>query len=109
MVKVRLAGWVPERPVREPAIHFFDYGGERKPQRRNNAQRSFELERLRMALNDNILTPEVEANGYGQVDMARLDRAISQIALTYDFKAKPKASDIFDPSFLPPAADRNTD
>ena len=62
-----------------------------------------------MALKDNVLTPEVEANGFGQVDMARLDRAIGQIALTYDFKTKPKASDIFDPSFLPPAADRNTD
>jgi hypothetical protein len=41
--------------------------------------------------------------------MARLDGAIGQLALTYDFKTKPKASDIFDPSFLPPAADRNTD
>jgi NitT/TauT family transport system substrate-binding protein len=77
--------------------------------RNDLAKKDVELERLRMALNDNILTPEVEANGYGQVDMARLDRAIGQIALTHDFKAKPKASDIFDPSFLPPAADRNTD
>ena len=62
-----------------------------------------------MALKDNVLTPEVETNGLGEVDMARLDKAIGQIALTYDFKTKPKASDIFDPSFLPPAADRNTD
>jgi NitT/TauT family transport system substrate-binding protein len=73
------------------------------------AKKDVELERLRMALNDNILTPEVEANGYGQVDMARLDRAIGQIAQSYELKSKPKASDIFDPSFLPPAADRNTD
>jgi NitT/TauT family transport system substrate-binding protein len=73
------------------------------------AKKNVELERLRMALNDNILTPEVEANGYGQVDMARLDRAIGQIGQSYDFKGKPKASDVFDPSFLPPAADRNTD
>ena len=77
--------------------------------RNDLAKKDVELERLRMALKDNILTPEVEANGYGQVDMARLDRAIGQIALTHDFKAKPKASDIFDPAFLPPAADRNTD
>jgi NitT/TauT family transport system substrate-binding protein len=73
------------------------------------AKKDVELERLRMVLNDNILTPEVEANGYGQVDMARLDRAIGQIGLSYDFKGKPKASDVFDPTFLPPAADRNTD
>jgi NitT/TauT family transport system substrate-binding protein len=77
--------------------------------RNDAAKKDVELERLRMALKDNILTPEVEANGYGEVDMARLDRAIGQIALTNDFRAKPKASDIFDPSFLPPAADRNTD
>jgi NitT/TauT family transport system substrate-binding protein len=77
--------------------------------RNDAAKKDVELERLRMALKDNILTPEVEANGYGEVDMARLDRAIGQIALTNDFRAKPKAGDIFDPSFLPPAADRNTD
>jgi NitT/TauT family transport system substrate-binding protein len=77
--------------------------------RNDAAKKDVELERLRMALKDNILTPEVEANGYGEVDMARLDRAIGQIALTNDFRTKPKAGDIFDPSFLPPAADRNTD
>jgi NitT/TauT family transport system substrate-binding protein len=65
-----------------------------------------ELERLRMALKDNIVTPEVKANGYGSVDMDRLGKAIDQIALTYAFKAKPKPADIFNPSFLPSAADR---
>jgi NitT/TauT family transport system substrate-binding protein len=76
--------------------------------RNDAARKDVELERLRIALKDNVLTPEVEANGFGAIDMARLDRAIGQLALTYDFKTKPRASDIFDPSFLPPAADRNT-
>ena len=74
--------------------------------RNDVAKKATELERLRMALKDNIVTPEVKANGYGGVDFARLDKAIDQIALTYDFKARPKGSDIFNPSFLPPAADR---
>jgi NitT/TauT family transport system substrate-binding protein len=74
--------------------------------RNDVAKKTTELERLRMALKDNILTPEVKANGYGGVDLDRLDKAIDQIALTYDFKARPKGSDIFNPSFLPPAADR---
>jgi NitT/TauT family transport system substrate-binding protein len=74
--------------------------------RNDVAKKTTELERLRMALKDNILTPEVKANGYGGVDLDRLDKAIDQIALTYNFKAKPKGGDIFDPSFLPPAADR---
>jgi NitT/TauT family transport system substrate-binding protein len=77
--------------------------------RNDAAKKEVELERLRMALKDNILTPDVGANGIGAVDMARFDKAIGQLALTYDFKTKPKLSDIFDPSFLPPAADRYTD
>ena len=74
--------------------------------RNDVAKKDTELERLRMALKDNIVTQEVKADGYGGVDMERLDKSIDQIALTYEFKAKPKAADIFDPSFLPPAADR---
>ena len=74
--------------------------------RNDVAKKPVELERLRMALRDNIVTPEVKSNGYGGVDMGRLEKSIDQIALTYDFKAKPKAADIFDASFLPPAADR---
>ena len=74
--------------------------------RNDVAKKPVELERLQMALRDNILTPEVKANGFGAVDMARLEKSIDQIALTYTFKAKPKAADIFDMSFLPAAADR---
>ena len=40
------------------------------------------------------------------VDMARLAKSIEQIGDTYDFKAKPKAEDIFTSEFLPPAAER---
>ncbi|MBM3486193.1 MAG: ABC transporter substrate-binding protein [Alphaproteobacteria bacterium] len=65
-----------------------------------------ELDRLKMAINDNVLTPWVKANGFGSVDMARLSRSIEQIAVTYDFKAKPKASDVFDTRFLPPQSER---
>jgi NitT/TauT family transport system substrate-binding protein len=78
--------------------------------RRNNlAKRETELERFRMAIADNILTNEVRANGLGAVDLARLDRTIDQIALAYKFRTKPKASDIFDRSFLPPEADRRVE
>jgi len=74
--------------------------------RNEEANKATELERLRMALRDNILTPDVKQNGLGGVDAARFDKAIGQIALTYSFKARPKVSDIFDPSFLPAAEDR---
>src|SRR5476651_575110 len=75
--------------------------------RNDAAKKPVELERLSMAIRDNIVTSEVKANGYGGIDSERFERAIDQIALTYKFKAgKPKPEDIFDASYLPPAADR---
>jgi NitT/TauT family transport system substrate-binding protein len=75
--------------------------------RNDVAIKSVELERLTMAIRDNIVTPEVKTNGYGVIDNARFVRAIDQIGLTYKWKAeKPKPEDIFDASYLPPAADR---
>ena len=75
--------------------------------RNDVAKKPVELERLKMALQDNILTPEVKANGFGGVVEERLAKSIDQIALTYEFKhGKPKAADVFDASFLPPAAER---
>jgi NitT/TauT family transport system substrate-binding protein len=75
--------------------------------RNDIAKKSTELERLTMAIRDNIVTAEVKANGYGGIDEARFAKAIDQIGLTYKWKnAKPKPSDIFDASFLPAAADR---
>ena len=74
------------------------------------ATKPLELERLQMAVRDNILTPEVQAKGFGDVDLERLDRAIEQIAMAYAFKsAKPKAQDIFDASFLPAETERRAD
>jgi NitT/TauT family transport system substrate-binding protein len=71
------------------------------------AKRDVELDRLQIALRDNILTPEVKANGLGGVDLDRLEKSIEQIAVTYKFKGeKPKASDVFDASFLPAVAER---
>jgi NitT/TauT family transport system substrate-binding protein len=70
------------------------------------AKRETELERLRMAIRDNILTPEVRAEGYGGIVAARMAEAINQIALTFTFKAKPKPEDVFDAGFLPPASAR---
>ncbi|HVY58051.1 MAG TPA: ABC transporter substrate-binding protein [Xanthobacteraceae bacterium] len=74
--------------------------------RSDSASRQVEVERLKMALRDNIVTPEVKENGVGGVDAERLARAIDQIALTYQFKTKPKPSDVFDFSFLPAESER---
>jgi NitT/TauT family transport system substrate-binding protein len=70
------------------------------------AKKDVELERLRMAIRDNIVTPEVKANGLGGIELARMEKSIEQIALVYAFKSKPKAEDAFDASFLPIPAER---
>ncbi len=74
--------------------------------REDLSKKDVELERLRMAIRDNILTSEARNLGFGAINAARLDESINQIALAYAFKAKPKAEDIFDPTYLPPAAER---
>lgn len=74
--------------------------------RNGQARKNVELERLNMAIRENIVTPEVKANGFGGIDEDRFARAIDQIALTHKFKEKPKPADIFNSSFLPAAAAR---
>jgi NitT/TauT family transport system substrate-binding protein len=70
-------------------------------------KKELEFKRLAMVIRDDIVTPEVKANGYGGIDRARFARAIDQLALAHKFKgAKPKPDDIFDDAYLPPAAER---
>jgi NitT/TauT family transport system substrate-binding protein len=72
----------------------------------NGGDRSLEFERLRIALRDNILTNDVRRNGFGGIDPTRLNRSITALAHDRKFREKPLASDIFDPSFLPPSIER---
>src|SRR6478736_785681 len=74
--------------------------------RDDGAKKEVELERVRMAIKDNIVTPELRADGFGDVEASRLEQSIDQIGLVHTFKAKPKPEEIFDGSFLPPAAER---
>jgi NitT/TauT family transport system substrate-binding protein len=74
--------------------------------RNDTGDEKVELERLKMALRDNMVTPWVKANGVGDVDMDRLAKSIDQIGDTYEFKNRPKAEDIFTREFLPPADQR---
>jgi NitT/TauT family transport system substrate-binding protein len=73
----------------------------------DSANKAVELERLQMAIRDNIVTPGVKVNGYGAIDPERFVAALDQIGLAYRFKAKEKATAAFDPSFLPAAAERS--
>ena len=72
----------------------------------NGGSRDLELERLRTVLRDNIVTAEVRHNGLGDIDNARLIQAIDDIGVDFKFRQKPTPADVFDPSFLPPATER---
>jgi NitT/TauT family transport system substrate-binding protein len=76
-------------------------------ERTDATRKAIELERLQIVIRDNIMTPEVQADGYGGIDDERFAAAIDQLALAYRFKAaKPKPQDIFDASYLPAASAR---
>jgi NitT/TauT family transport system substrate-binding protein len=70
------------------------------------ADEQWEAVRLKMAIDQNVLTKEVAASGLGSVDMKRLAKSIDQIGESFKFTNKPKAEDIFDPQYLPAKADR---
>ena len=70
------------------------------------AKRDVELERLKLSRAKNFVTPEVQKNGFGGVDMKRLERSIDQIGLTFQYTNKPKAADIFTAQYLPPKEQR---
>jgi NitT/TauT family transport system substrate-binding protein len=74
--------------------------------RNDGAKKEIELERLRMAITDNIVTEEVQANGLGGIDAARLARGLGLLTETFKLKVKTEPSDLFDASFLPPFAER---
>jgi NitT/TauT family transport system substrate-binding protein len=65
-----------------------------------------ELERLKLSLSKNFVTPDVRKNGLGGVDLKRLERSFDQIGLTFKYTSKPKAADIFTAQYLPPKEQR---
>lgn len=70
------------------------------------AKRDLELVRLKKVNEAVYVTDDVKKNGFGAVDMQRLDRAIDQLGIAVKFANKPKGSDLFTPEFLPPRAER---
>ncbi len=64
------------------------------------------MKRLKMSLERNVLTKWVKDNGFGGVDMARLQRSSDAVASAIGLAAAPKASDLFEDGFLPAKAER---
>lgn len=99
-VKATIKGW--QDAAKDPA------GAIRSLIKRNaTANEAVEVERLKLALQGNVITKEVTASGFGGIDPARMERAIDQIAISYKFTHRPKAADVFTEAFLPPRGERN--
>jgi NitT/TauT family transport system substrate-binding protein len=65
------------------------------------ADPALEQERLQMAIDDNVMTDYVMANGFGGIDADRMAAAIAQTQTVYEFQTEPDASLYFDGSYLP--------
>jgi NitT/TauT family transport system substrate-binding protein len=65
-----------------------------------------ELERMKVAIEQNIMTPNVKRDGFGTMDAGRLERSIEQVAASVGLARKPAASEIFTDAFLPAKHDR---
>lgn len=67
------------------------------------ADAALEQRRLQLAIDANVLTDAVTANGMGAVDADRMATALEQLAETYDFQNAPDASLYFTDAYLPAA------
>jgi NitT/TauT family transport system substrate-binding protein len=65
-----------------------------------------ELDRMKVAIEQNIMTPNVKRDGFGTIDMGRLDRSIEQVAASVGLTRRPAAGEIFTDAFLPAKPDR---
>lgn len=65
-----------------------------------------ELERLNMVIKDNVLTPDVKANGMGAIRPERMAKAIEQLSDAFTLTKIPAVEDIFTDAYLPAKADR---
>jgi NitT/TauT family transport system substrate-binding protein len=70
-------------------------------QRNPAADAALETERLMMAVQANVLTDYVKANGMGGIDAARMAKAIEQTKTVYEFQKEPDASLYFTDAYLP--------
>lgn len=65
------------------------------------ADLTLETRRLKLAIDGNVLTPHVLKNGMGNIENARMVKAVDQLSENYQFDNKPDFTRYFTNSFLP--------
>ena len=66
-----------------------------------------ELRRLKLALDQTVLTPDAKAEGFGEINGSRLALMASQVSDAFATKERVNAAAIWNGSFLPPVSERN--
>ncbi|MGM0521633.1 MAG: ABC transporter substrate-binding protein [Pseudomonadota bacterium] len=61
-----------------------------------------ETRRLKLALDSVVDTPDARENGVGDIDEARLAKAIQLVGDAYSLPTLPEVEDVFDSAYLPP-------
>ena len=67
-----------------------------------------ETRRLQLAIDTVINSPDARAEGFGQAKPGRLSLMASQVSDAFNTKTRVNADDVWNGSFLPPAAELNT-
>jgi len=88
------AGWV--ETIADPAASIPSLI-DRNPA----ADPELEQRRLELAIEANVVTDFTTTEGFGIIDDARMETALEQIALTYEFETEPDASLYFTDAYLP--------
>jgi NitT/TauT family transport system substrate-binding protein len=65
-----------------------------------------EKRRLEFCFKESFISPETDANGFGDVDDKRLDKAIEIVSSAFGLPRKPEVGEIFNHSFLPSKGER---
>lgn len=99
VVKATIRAW--KEVVADPTV-----GIKATKTRDGLTDETLEMKRLKMSIERNVVTKWVKDNGFGGVDMARLQRSSDAVAAAIGLASAPKAADLFDGSFLPPKGDR---
>ncbi len=93
-LRAAAAGW--SDAIADPAA-----GIEALIKRNPAADPTLEQERLQIAVDQNVLTDWVKANGMGLIDPARMEAALTQLGETYEYQTTPDASVYFTDAYLP--------
>ena len=65
------------------------------------ADLALETRRLKLAIDGNVHTDYVKQNGMGKIDNSRMEKALLQLAQTYEFSTNPDISSFYTDEYLP--------